>query len=115
MKQQPWPLVAVFLTLWVALAAAFPTRTLHLAAPIVAGWPLIGRLTERQPMERRQRLSLAVAGLSIATLATFGLDTFGRLEGPSLLPTGDAAFESYVFALGAAVIAIAIAIAWEQK
>ena len=100
MDRTVWKPIAgslVFGLLWVVLAIASPAITYHLAPAIVAGWPsLAGRHTARGPQ-------LAVAGFVIAAATTTLLSAAGYLDGPSLLPAGGAAAESYAAAaVGAA-------------
>lgn len=115
MPHRPWPMVAIFVTLWVALATIFPTRTLHIAAPIAAAWPLVGALAERRPLATSTRLAFAGAGLALAVVVTFGLDIFDRLAGPSLLPAGGAAVESYLFATIAAIGVFGLSTVWREQ
>lgn len=84
--------------LWSALAINSPTTTFHLAPLIVAAWPAV---SERS---RSEALRLSAAGLLIAMVTTAVLFFNGLLEGPSLLPWGDAGVEPLVAAAVGAVL-----------
>lgn len=84
-------------TLWVVMALISSTTTYHLAPLIVAAAPAIVDSLDRSSSMARLGL-LAAMGLALALAVTGILAVSGHLEGPSLLPTGGAVFESVVFA-----------------
>jgi hypothetical protein len=97
--------------LWVVLAFLNPETTYHLAPVLVAGAYPVGL---RRRANRRVRLGMAAAAavgsLLVALVVTLALWLAGRLDGPTLLPFGDAAVESVVFALTGAVIGFGFAV-----
>lgn len=84
-----------FAALWLAAALAADGATFHLGPVIVAG--------AAPAVATRNRPGAVAAGLAGALVVGLVLYATGNLDGPSLLPWGDAALES---AVGAAVGAI---------
>jgi hypothetical protein len=82
---------AGFSCVWVIAALAAPDTTFHLAPAIVAAVPAL-----RDP---GSRTGLAIGGSFLAVAVAVVLAGTGHLEGPSLLPVGDAFIESLVGAL----------------
>lgn len=82
--------------LWVALATWRPTTTFHLAPLLVAGVIPVGATSLKS---NRSVALMAAAGIVLALVTTAALAFAGRLDGPSLLPSGGAALESAVGAL----------------
>lgn len=91
-----------FAVLWAVVAAIRPTTTFHLAPLIVAVWPgVAARHLERGAW-------LALAGGIIAVAATGVLSFADLLEGPSLLPWGDATAESLLAAAAGTILGLGI-------
>lgn len=101
----------VVVALWVVLTYARPGVTFHLAPVFVAAAPAVLARYERV-LRRALALTAGGIGAAFALGATGALQLAGRLDGPSLLPTGGAALESIVFGLVGAVVGIAIAWPW---
>ena len=101
--------------LWVVLAFLNPLTTYHLGPPlVVAAVPLSHRSTGSGPLSSAAAAGAVVSGLTNALVATAVLFFSDKLEGESLLPFGDAAVESIVFALGGAVLGFVVGI-WGRK
>lgn len=97
--------VAVGLALlWSVLAALNPTTTYHFAPLLVAVWPA---LSERHVSTS---IRLASGGLLIAAITTALLSLAGFLEGPSVLPFGEATAESLVAGVMGAAISVVPAV-----
>ena len=99
--------------LWVGLASANPTITYHLAPALVAiaapvGAALNGRL--KPPTA----VAASAIGLVLTYGATVGLGVTDRLTGPSLLPSGGAVVEAFVFGAIGAVAGFVFAI-WPRR
>ncbi len=95
---------AAFGSLWVVLASISPTTTYHLAPLIVAAWPPIADRSDRRP------LPMAMAGFTIAVALTTLLALGGALQGASLLPWGNAAFESFAAAVVGGAVGYLVAL-----
>ncbi len=65
MRRQPWPIVAMFVVIWIALASISPTRTLHLAPVILGAWPLFGSTFENPSLPMSHRIALAGIGVGL--------------------------------------------------
>ena len=89
-------LAAGLATLWAALAIAREGVTYHLAPLIVAAVPGIAGCSG-QTIQRNVATRLAAVGLAGSLGVSLLLRILGRLEGPSLLPFGDATAEAVVF------------------
>ena len=100
--------------LWVLLAWLNPDVTYHLAPILVAGaFPVGHRLRVGQPLTPVQGVATFIGSLINLGVATGILTWAGKLEGPSLLPTGGAVLESVVFGVGAgAVAAFLVTLRW---
>lgn len=97
--------------LWIVLAWSNPTTTYHLGPPLVAlAVPLSHRTTGSGPLSVPAAAGAAVAGLSNALIATAVLALNDKLQGGSLLPFGDAAVESILFALVGALVGFGIGV-----
>lgn len=99
--------------LWVGLASANPTITYHLAPALVAiavpvGAALNGRL------EPPAAVAASAIGLALTYGATVGLGVTDHLTGPSLLPSGGAVVEAFVFGAIGAVAGVVFAI-WPRR
>lgn len=90
-------------SLWVVLALISSTTTYHLAPVIVAAVPVIVDATEQRGSPVRHAL-LAALGLVMAITVTGVLSISVGLNGPSLLPSGGAAFESVVFSAAGGLV-----------
>lgn len=101
--------------LWVVLGFLNPQTTYHLGPPlVVAAVPLSHRSTGSGPLSTAAAAGAVVSGLTNALIATAILFVFDKLEGESLLPFGDAAVESLVFAAGGAVLGFVMGI-WGRR
>ena len=101
-----------FAVLWAVLALVRPETTYHLAPPLVAlAATLVYRLHGGR--SRLTGLRLAAAGIGIAIAVTVLLAAVGSLDGPSLLPFGDAVLESLLGATAGGAIGVATAF-WPQ-
>ncbi len=92
---------------WVVAAAIRPTSTYHLAPLLVAGAAPVGYALTAQGSAKAHTTVLAAAGTGLAVVAGLILATAGKLEGPSLLPSGGALAETLSFAIVAGVAAAA--------
>ena len=79
--------------LWMGLAVWRPTTTYHLAPVLVAGLAPVAAVS-LGALHKIQ--TMAVIGVLLAATATSALALSGRLEGPSILPFGGAALESFI-------------------
>ena len=96
-----------FAALWMAVALTIPATTFHLAPAIVGGAGVIG--ANRHP-------SRATAfGVGTALLVGAVLAGFGRLEGPSLLPWGDARLETGLAAIAGGGLGLVIRTVRQQR
>ena len=86
--------------LWTVVAWGRPGTTFHLAPLFVAGLlPYAYVTVAKRRASARLVVFMAVAATAIALITTATLATAGKLEGPSLLPTGGAVLEAVVFSL----------------
>ena len=115
MTRQPWLTVAGFIGLWVILALVSPTRTLHLAPVAVGLWPVLGSVIEKPSLATIHRIGLTGIGIGLAAITTLVLTLAGGLEGPSLLSSGGAPLEAYVFAVVAGLTGLAISPIWREQ
>lgn len=101
--------------LWGILAFNNPTTTYHLGPPLVVlAVPLSHRSTGSGPLSTAAAAGASVSGLTNALVATALLFFFDRLEGESLLPFGDAAVESVLFAGVGAVVGFVVGV-WGRR
>lgn len=95
--------------LWVVLAWLNPDLTYHLAPILVAGaFPIGHRLRIGQPMNPVQAFATFVGANLNVGVATGILAWADKLRGPSLLPTGGAVMEAFVFGAVAAGVMAAV-------
>lgn len=100
--------------LWVVLTYARPGVTFHLAAVFAAAAPALLARYERT-LSRSRALTAGGVGAAIALVATGVLEHEGRLDGPSLLPTGGAALGSIIFAIAEVELGVAAAWPWPNR
>ncbi len=94
--------------IWGVLATLNPTSTYHLAPLLVAASP--PALAGLGGVEERRDLGLLAAmGTGLAVVFSVGLSAAGSLNGPSLLPVGGPAVESFVFGVAGGLAAYLIA------
>lgn len=98
--------LGMFLTLvWAAVAWWRPESTYHLAPPLIAGAvPFLYASETKQPAGWLRLGLVAGAGLVMALVGALALASVNWLQGPTLLPFGDALVESIVFAVGGAAV-----------
>jgi hypothetical protein len=95
-----WVATAGFSAVWLIISAVIDGTTFHLApAIVVAVAPAVAT---------GDRLRATMVGLFIAVLAAVILWLSGRLDGPSLLPWGDAGLETTVAMAFGAVAGLAV-------
>ncbi|MFQ5967811.1 MAG: hypothetical protein ACE5MI_09385 [Acidimicrobiia bacterium] len=100
--------------LWAVLALLRPTVTYHLAPVIVAAavpWTFVAE--HRRQATQQDRLIMVAVGLAVAAATTTLLAVAGLLDGPSLLPIGGAALESYAGALVGGLLGLG-SLLWER-
>ena len=83
-----WVAVGGFAALWIVVSAVVDGTTFHLAPAIVVGVSPV--------VATQDRGRATLAGIAVAVLAAAVLVISGRLDGPSLLPWGDAGLETAV-------------------
>jgi hypothetical protein len=83
---------ALFAGVWIAASIVIDGSTFHFAPVIAAG---AAPITTRD----HRNTAAAAAGVFLALAAAVGLELGGRLDGPSLLPWGDASLETWLAAL----------------
>lgn len=91
----------VFALIWVVVALARPATTFHLAPAIVAIWPALTG-------GGRPKVFYSTTGFLVAAIATLALSASGMLQGPTLLPWGGPAVESFFVAGVGAAFALLI-------
>lgn len=94
------PAAVAFGAIWLVAAAVVEGSTFHLAPLIVAG---------SAPVTAKKPATGALVGIVIAVGLAVALELVGRLDGPSLLPWGDATLETYLAVLVGAAIGVALA------
>jgi len=90
------PAAAAFALVWLVASFAVDGTTFHLAPVIVVG---AAAYTARKPV------SGLLVGLAATLVVGLTLEAAGRLDGPSLLPWGDATLETAAFSIGAVLVA----------
>ena len=96
--------------LWVLLAWLNPDLTYHLAPILVAGaFPIGHRLRVAAPLNPVQAFATFVGSCLNVGVAAGILAWADRLRGPSLLPSGGAVLEAFIFGAAAGSIAALIA------
>ena len=101
MTRHGWLTAAGFALIWIVASVISAGTTFHLAPVIVAGSaPVVAP-------ERRGREAIVATGLALVVVV--GLLAAGRLDGPSLLPWGDADLESALGAVAGGVLGFLVA------
>lgn len=105
----------VFAGLWVVLAFLRPEVTFHLGPVIAAASFPVSYRIRSGPIGPRAAIALFVGAVFLVVVATTVLTIADRLRGPSLLPSGGAALEAYVFGGAAAAAGAAVAYLWRDR
>lgn len=99
----------VVAAVWVALAWFNPDNTYHAAPLLAAGiFPVAQRLRHGR-LTAGQAVGAAAGGYLNVLVVTVLLTVVDKLEGPSLLPFGDAAVEALVFGAAGSLLGAAAA------
>ncbi len=101
----------VVAAIWVVLAWVNPDNTYHLAPVLAAGIFPVAQRVRHGRLVALQAAGAAAGGYLNVLIVTGLLAWLGKLEGPSLLPFGDAAVEALVFGAIGAVAGAALAYA----
>ena len=91
---------------WAAAATVQPTSTYHLAPILIAG--AVPALARRRGAALSRVIFTAAGGALLAAIAAVGLATFDLLQGPTLLPYGDAFAEALSFTAAGAIVGAVI-------
>nr|WP_238383492.1 MULTISPECIES: glutaredoxin domain-containing protein [unclassified Nocardioides] len=105
---------AVVTAAWLVLAGWQPSTTWHLAPLLVAAaWPwVVGQhQSPDDPSARRRIVVAAVAGLTVASLATGALAAIGHLEGPTWTGSGSTVAEALLLAGAGSLLAMVAGLA----
>ena len=99
-ERTAWAAADGFAALWLIISAVIDGTTFHLAPVIV--------VAVAPAVATGGRVRATLAGLAVAALAAVILLISGRLDGPSLLPWGDAGLETVVAMAFGAVAGLAV-------